>query len=85
MCVSGICLDSPKAPVSNCPFGDDLISNGTYDLILPGANAKCNDAFSYMDAQSLSPTAYCLFEGEQKCCISCQSIFFNLTFQNKLE
>ncbi len=27
MCVQGVCMSSSKAPVSSCPFGNDVVIN----------------------------------------------------------
>lgn len=75
MCLNGVCTASSLAPVSPCPFGDNVISQDSvtqFGITLPSYIATCKDAM--IAAQQVNMTAFTFcgyFSGA--CCQSCRS------------
>lgn len=72
----GKCTSSELASNSVCPFGDDLVMNGTQGLILSSRFVSCSDFISILANLGKSEADFCSSNsGKLRCCSSCLSIF----------
>lgn len=73
-CISGVCQVSSLAPVSECPFGDDVVTNGTFGVHCPTYQVTCQKYFDLLESKKMSIDYYCsTTNGNIKCCQSCLS------------
>lgn len=75
MCLNGVCTNTTLAPVSPCPFGDDLISQDsatTYGITLPSYLATCKQGMIAAQQVNISAALFCAYF-ESTCCQSCRS------------
>ena len=74
MCINGLCVTSPNAPSLECPYGDDLVHNATYDLSFSNAFVTCEEFISSLRSNSYSEAYFCSSSyGIQRCCKTCLS------------
>jgi hypothetical protein len=81
--LNGICTNSPLAPVSDCPFGDDIVVDRQVigNLQLPAIQMKCQEVLDYIASRNQSLVSYCnegLFQ--RTCCQTCKSINNSFNF-----
>ena len=81
MCLSGVCTANSIAPVSSCPFGDDVLRNNQI-ANLPTTQMSCTDFFSYsLNTLNQFPVSYCSIQGfNSTCCSTCQRNFNNQNY-----
>jgi hypothetical protein len=73
-CVNGVCTANKLAPINDCPFGDDLVSQEIFNLKLPTPQQTCQDVFKIIVAANKSISGYCSSNNfRQACCQSCKS------------
>ena len=75
MCIQGSCVPNQIAPVGNCLFGDDVITQNLVNFPLPSPNMTCQTLLDYIaDVRKESPYAYCSLNFfENTCCSTCRS------------
>ena len=72
----GKCTSSELASNTVCPFGDDLVLNGTQGIILSSKFVPCSEFISILTNMGKSDAAFCSSEsGRSNCCSSCLSKF----------
>lgn len=77
MCVSGFCTSSSLVPISICPFGDDLVMNGTEAIVLNTKYETCSTFINILTANGKSEAAFCAStNGKTNCCQTCLSNLF---------
>jgi hypothetical protein len=75
MCLNGVCTNTTLAPVSPCPFGDDLISQDSatnYGITLPSYLSTCQQGMIAAQQANISAALFCAYFGST-CCQSCRS------------
>ena len=75
-CSLGYCVASSSAPVSTCPFGDDIVQQYQVGFTLPNnaAYITCQNLLNYVISINQSPNYYCQANVlGSVCCQSCQS------------
>ena len=80
MCLSGVCTANTKAPVTTCPFGDDVVVNQqTIYAQLPSTQLSCEETFTYISGSlNQFPLSYCADDRfKAVCCRTCQSKKFS--------
>ncbi len=76
MCIQGICTPSASAPVSKCPFGDDVVINQqTIYNQLPKTQMTCPEVFDFISTTlNQYPLSYCADSRfKSVCCETCAS------------
>lgn len=81
-CVNGQCVADSTIPVSNCVYGDDLVTNYDFDSTfkIPTPTMTCNDAFTYISSQKYDPIFFCKNQNISfgtTCCKTCGSNLFD--------
>ena len=75
MCIKGVCTASPIAPVSICPFGDEVVQSGTLAITLATSFETCQNFLSILVTNGKSEAEFCASDtGKSKCCLSCLSL-----------
>lgn len=77
MCVQGVCTSSSKAPISSCPFGNDVVINHlTIYASLPKPQMSCEDTFEFISTTlNQFPVTYCTYpQFKAACCSTCKSM-----------
>ena len=83
ICEMGTCIEKANAPVGNCLFGDDVITQQITGLPLTAPQMTCPNFFNRIQQSGQSISGYCT-DGliGSTCCQSCKSnclfFFFNL-------
>ena len=80
-CIQGICSPSSYAPVSSCPFGDDVVVNGAAIYTqLPKTQMSCAEVFSFItNSLKQSPLDYCAStDFRSTCCSYCKRKDYSL-------
>ena len=75
MCLNGVCKSSTLAPVSPCPFGDDMINQDSatiYGITLPSYLATCKQGMIAAQQVNINAATFCVYLGST-CCQSCRS------------
>ena len=86
-CIQGVCSPSTYAPVSTCPFGDDVIVNNQSSVNgifapLPKPQMSCEEIFAFIFSLKQDPLTFCSIQSfKSNCCSYCKSI--NINRENK--
>lgn len=71
----GLCTTSLLASTSVCPFGDDVVQDGTQGVALSSEFVSCTEFISVLIKNGKSEAAFCSStEGQESCCSTCLSI-----------
>ena len=74
LCVKSFCTDSPKAPLGDCLFGDDVVSEESIGMKLSSKQMTCSSVLGYIMSINQTATAYCSNSNfRQLCCQTCKS------------
>ncbi|CAF0856252.1 unnamed protein product [Brachionus calyciflorus] len=72
ICINGNCTSSDLAPVSLCPFGNELVMNETEDITLPTKYVTCSEFLTILNDNGKSQDAFCSsLSGQSSCCFTC--------------
>ncbi len=77
MCIQGVCTANSNAPVTSCPFGDDIVVNQqVISGELPSTQMSCSAVFNYIsNTIGEFPLSYCSDPNFNfTCCSTCKSI-----------
>jgi hypothetical protein len=74
LCVKSFCTENPKAPLGDCLFGDDVVSEDSIGMKLPVSQMSCSAVLDYIVSINQTATAYCSNSNfRQLCCQTCKS------------
>lgn len=70
----GLCIHSSFVTESDCPFGDDLVQNGTHGITFSSGFVNCSKYIEILQEQGKSKASFCTtLTGIDKCCSTCLS------------
>ena len=73
-CLQRQCIENVQAPVGECLFGDDLVTQEAIGMKLPSSQMECKDVLNHITQNNQAATAYCSNSNFRSiCCETCKS------------